>query len=137
VFCKPFFEGFSRGAHVVAAVGAAQNVHVCTRIHLFSPPRGHVTQFGPPPEEHRAAMRLEGWPLAPPRLLPSFETPCCARLLRMRAASVHSLRSSPRHDNLMDQIKWNPLVFRRYGGWHKKTAGTYRGSAGAINSAII
>jgi len=33
-----------------------------------------VHQFGPHPEEHRAAMRLEGWPLARPRLLPSFET---------------------------------------------------------------
>src|SRR5215470_12037486 len=39
----------------------------------------------PHPEERRfLAARLEGWPLAQQCLLPSFETPCCARLLRMR-----------------------------------------------------
>src|SRR5215471_6516470 len=37
-------------------------------------PGEHVKQFGPHPEEHRVAMRLEGWPLARSRLLPSFET---------------------------------------------------------------
>jgi hypothetical protein len=29
-------------------------------------------------------MRLEGWPLARPRLWPSFETPTLGRLLRTR-----------------------------------------------------
>src|SRR5215831_17707176 len=37
-------------------------------------PGEYVNQFGPHPEEHRVAMRLEGWPLARPRMLPSFET---------------------------------------------------------------
>ena len=37
-------------------------------------PGEHVNHLGPHPEEHRVAMRLEGWLLARPRLLPSFET---------------------------------------------------------------
>src|SRR5258707_15848134 len=39
--------------------------------------------------------RLEGWPQARPRPLPSFETPCCARLLRMRSVGFNSIRHPP------------------------------------------
>src|SRR5215467_14252556 len=36
VFCEPFFEGLSRGANIITAVGAVQNIQVCAGIHIFA-----------------------------------------------------------------------------------------------------
>src|SRR5258708_17413143 len=45
----------------------------------------------PRPEEPTAGRRLEGRPRARPCQWPSFETPCCARLLRMRSVGSNSI----------------------------------------------
>src|SRR5712664_4944514 len=49
----------------------------------------------PHPEEPCAARRLEGWPPARPRLLPSFETPTFGRLLRTRLIGLFGWSREP------------------------------------------
>jgi len=54
---------------------------------VFHADQERATNLGPHPEERRIfAARLEGWPLAWPCLLPSFETAAQeGGLLRMRS----------------------------------------------------
>src|SRR5258708_5424684 len=48
----------------------------------------------PRPEEPTEGRRLEGRPQARPYQRPSFETPCCARLLRIRPEVLRTLVAS-------------------------------------------
>src|SRR5712671_4728676 len=58
------------------SIAVTHKISSCTIIHQ------------PRPEEPTEGRRLEGRPRARPCRRPSFETPCCARLLRMRSVDA-------------------------------------------------